>query len=229
MYIYYGGPIPYQFAEPLRIENFAIRSSGELLLNLLPEPLLYSLDPVFHSSRLIHTFPNATGLYGIAEDSHEVFSVVVGKYSLEIGTTVPNSQSVYEVTFEGSRDGFLYWTNSDREAVYRIQIDEGGYALPDVEVELVLNVGERPDDFTFDSEGDMWITTHRANTVVVARAGDGEAASVVGSSTEMTVAGATACRFGRRDGDHGVLYVVTDGAQVNPVNGTVTEGEGCCC
>lgn len=196
----------YQFAEPLRIENFAIRSNGELLLDLLPEPLLYSLDPITRSSRLIHTFPNATGLYGIAEVSPDVFVVVVGNYSLEIGTTVPNSQSVYEVTFEGShhhrvekvtdipeglllngveqllgendtvliadshlgavlklnlrsgiygiviqvpemappadtapqvgvnglklRDGFLYWTNTDREAVYRIQIDEDGYALP---------------------------------------------------------------------------------------------------
>lgn len=97
---------------------------------------------------------------------------------------------------------------------------------PDAEAELVVIVGERPDDFTFDSEGNMWITMHRANTIVVARSGDdGEAATVVvGSSTEMTVAGATACRFGRVERDGGVLYVVTDGGYANPVNGNVTEG-----
>ncbi|KAK2763793.1 hypothetical protein FQN54_009410 [Arachnomyces sp. PD_36] len=290
--------VVYQFPEPLRIENFAIRSNGDLLLNILLEPSLYSLDPVTRSPNLIHKFPDATGLYGIAEVSPDVFAVIVGNYSLAIGTTVPHSQSVYQVTFEGLqhhvekvtdipeglllngiegllgengavliadsrqgavlkldmgsgvydvaiqvpemappadaapqvgvnglniRDGFLYWTNSDMEAVYRIEIDDHGYALPNAESKLIVNVGQRPDDFTFDSEGNIWVTTHRANTLVVANV-DGEVSTVLGSSSEMTVAGATACRFGRREGEEEILYVVTDGAHANPVNGTVTEG-----
>ena len=52
----------------------------------------------------------------------------------------------------------------------------------------------------------------------------GKAKIVVGSVSEMTVAGSTALAFGRGKKDKDVFYVSTGGGLFKPINGTVTEG-----
>jgi hypothetical protein len=53
---------------------------------------------------------------------------------------------------------------------------------------------------------------------------DDKVVTVDGFQYQLTVAGDTACHFGRRQTDRKTLYVVTDGGLADPVNGTVVEG-----
>ncbi|PMD33765.1 hypothetical protein L207DRAFT_535023 [Hyaloscypha variabilis F] len=92
----------YEFPNETWIENIAVRSNGNLLLNILSSPDLYELSPLNPtpgSAKLLHTFPFATGLAGIAEIESDVFAVVVGNWSVETFTTTPGSWSVWKVDF----------------------------------------------------------------------------------------------------------------------------------
>jgi hypothetical protein len=75
----------YEFPNETWIENIAVRSNGQLLLNLLSTPPIYSLDPLNPSpgsAKLLHNFPFATGLTGIAEIKPDIFAVVAGNWSV---------------------------------------------------------------------------------------------------------------------------------------------------
>ncbi|KAE9366931.1 hypothetical protein N431DRAFT_548625 [Stipitochalara longipes BDJ] len=90
----------YEFPNETWVENIAVRSNGNLLLNLLSTPTLYELNPFNPapgSAKLLHTFPFATGLAGIAEIEPDVFAVVAGNWSLKTFTTTPGSWSVWKV------------------------------------------------------------------------------------------------------------------------------------
>ncbi|PGH18182.1 hypothetical protein AJ80_04569 [Polytolypa hystricis UAMH7299] len=121
------------------------------------------------------------------------------------------------------RDGYLYWTNTNGRAFYRVQIDaETGTASEGAAVEKIAEFDVIVDDFAFDEAGNAYIATANANTVLRV-APDGSVSTLIGSISELTVAGATAAKFGRRPEDQDILYVVTNGGQTGPVNG-VTEG-----
>lgn len=62
------------------IENVAVRANGNLILNLLSKPEVYTLDPLEPSptASLVYTFPNSTKVDGIAEYRPDVFAVIVG-------------------------------------------------------------------------------------------------------------------------------------------------------
>lgn len=75
-----------------------MRSSGELLLTLVTTPDLYQLDPFSPTeATLVHRFPNATGLAGIAEIQPDIFAVIVGNWSAKTFTTTNGSYSVWKV------------------------------------------------------------------------------------------------------------------------------------
>jgi hypothetical protein len=60
----------YEFSNETWVENTAVRSNSNLLLNILSTPSFYELNPFDStpgSARLLHTFSFATGLGGIAE------------------------------------------------------------------------------------------------------------------------------------------------------------------
>jgi hypothetical protein len=82
------------------IENVAVRSNGNILLNLLTEPSVYTLDPSSASpnATLVHTFPNATKLDGIAEFRPDVFAFVVGD---AINTTT-STYAIWSLDFNSS-------------------------------------------------------------------------------------------------------------------------------
>ena len=81
------------------IENVAIRPNGQLLLNTITEPVIYTLDPSasIPTAKPLHRFDNVTGLAGITEVTPDVFAVVVGNYSVQEFKGVPGSFSIWLV------------------------------------------------------------------------------------------------------------------------------------
>jgi len=118
------------------------------------------------------------------------------------------------------RDGYLYWSNTGLKLFCRIKIDGEGKAIGPVEF---LERDILIDDFVFDKKGNAWLTTHGMNTLAVVKPGGG-AVTAAGSIDKLTVAGGTACQFGRTSSDGDILYFVTTGGMSAPVNGTVVEG-----
>jgi hypothetical protein len=82
----------WQFPLGTWVENLAVRTNGQLLVTLLSQPELYHVDPFQKTApTLIHSFPNASGLLGIAEIEDDVFAVVAGNWSTTTLATTPRS------------------------------------------------------------------------------------------------------------------------------------------
>ena len=81
------------------IENIAVRSNGQLLLNLITQPSTYYLDPweSVPIARHLYTFPNGSSMVGIAEYAPDVFAVVVGNYSISTFKGVPGSFAIWSI------------------------------------------------------------------------------------------------------------------------------------
>jgi sugar lactone lactonase YvrE len=180
-------------------------------------------------------FPN--GLETLAKDQVLVadsslgavwkVDVSSGKYEIviQVPEMSPSATAIPPIGINGLHlfNGYLYWTNSDANTLYRAKVDQGGCLVPGTRVEPLANSGTFMDDFIIDDGGNAWIATNTANLLLVVTADD-KLITVDGSKYQLTVAGATACRFGRRQTDRKTLYVVTDGGLAAPVNGTVVEG-----
>ena len=149
-----------------------------------------------------------------------------GKYKIviQIPEMSPPASAKIQIGINGLHllNGYLYWTNSETSSFNRAKVNQEGSLVPGATAELVYS-GTSMDDFIFDDEGNAWIATNPANLLLVVTADD-KAVTVDGSQYQLTVAGDTACRFGRRQTDRKTLYVVTDGGLAAPVNGTVVEG-----
>jgi hypothetical protein len=91
----------YEFPLGTWIENMAVRANGQLLVTLLNIPDLYLIDP-FHANDtvLVHSFPDALGLSGIAEVTPDIFTVSSSNFSLT-GELVPNSAIAWNVDLRG--------------------------------------------------------------------------------------------------------------------------------
>jgi hypothetical protein len=118
------------------------------------------------------------------------------------------------------RDGYLYWTNTAKQLFCRVTIDEDGKAHGDPQI---LETGTLVDDFIFDNKGNAWLAQHALNVIGVVKVGGG-VITVAGKTDELTIAGSTACQFGRK-GDEHILYVATCGALSFPVDGKVEGGK----
>lgn len=96
--------ILYQFPNQTWVENIAVRVNNHLLLTLLTSPDLYSLDPSAAGSHptLIHSFPDATSLFGITETEPDVFAIIAGNFSLAAGA-VPGTSEIWKVDFSASK------------------------------------------------------------------------------------------------------------------------------
>lgn len=101
----YNTQLLYQFPNGTWVENIAVRSNNQILVTLITTPDLYALDPDKPGSEpiLLHSFVNATALFGIAEIEPDVFAIIAGTYSLETGTT-PGSFSIWKVKFDSSSE-----------------------------------------------------------------------------------------------------------------------------
>lgn len=88
----------YQFPNPTWIENIHSLSNGSILVSIISRPAaeLHIVHPTTSTSNLVHAFPGAESLAGIAEYQPNVFAVVVGNYSLTTGA-VAGTWSVWSV------------------------------------------------------------------------------------------------------------------------------------
>lgn len=126
------------------------------------------------------------------------------------------------------RQQHLYWTNSEAEMLYRIQVDlQSGRAVRNAQVESIVNVTTFIDDFAFDRHGRAWVATDAGNTLIVVPNTEKEDFTywtVDGSTTSTVMEGSTSCAFGRGRDDRDILYVTTNGGLTARINGTVLEG-----
>jgi hypothetical protein len=81
----------WRFPKGTWAENMAVRSNGQLLVTFITPPDLYLVDPVAPNPQLIHRFPQAASLLGIAEVEKDVFAVVAGNFSVKTLASTPGS------------------------------------------------------------------------------------------------------------------------------------------
>jgi len=116
--------------------------------------------------------------------------------------------------------GYIYFSNTDAKKFLRASIGAAGDCSGSVDVvQENLNV----DDFFFDSEGSVYLTTHVFQSVVKL-VKNGVRTRIAGGPDDVIVAGTTAAAFGRTPQDWTILYVTTTGGMSFPVNGEIGEG-----
>lgn len=95
--------IIHQFPIGTWVENLAVRSNGQILATILSAPQLYQVDPDGKGDPiLIHTFPNAPGISGIAELGQDVFYIATSSLNVTTFTFSPGSSSVYKVDMQAA-------------------------------------------------------------------------------------------------------------------------------
>ena len=113
--------------------------------------------------------------------------------------------------------GSLYLSNTDAKTFLKAALTTSGDATGSVDqVYDRINV----DDFAFDAEGSVYLTTHVFQSVVKIRS-DGTRSKIAGGPEDKLVAGTTAAAFGRTASDQTTLYVTTTGGMSNPVDGKI--------
>ncbi|KAF2994147.1 hypothetical protein E8E14_002970 [Neopestalotiopsis sp. 37M] len=158
-----------------------------------------------------------------------VWSIDVRTGAVDVFAQTPEMAQVHNATMIGINgvrvsQGYLYWTNSDLQCVYRLPLDEcggGGSEVAELESELVANLTVVSpvfiDDFTIGRDGTLWVTSSGPQNVVVAvrpdaaRGGFQDPVVVAGAINSTAVQGDVGAAFGRGPSDRDVLYVSTNG------------------
>ncbi|KAI1338573.1 hypothetical protein F5Y15DRAFT_121894 [Xylariaceae sp. FL0016] len=121
--------------------------------------------------------------------------------------------------------GYLYWTNSYTQTIYRVGITRDGFAAEGAEVEMVGELDATfLDDFAIGDDGIIWAATDFDNRLFAVQP-FGQNVVVEGGVTQFTLAGDTSAAFGRGETDKHILYVATNGALRVPINGTSEGGK----
>ena len=127
-------------------------------------------------------------------------------------TSDPNFPGVNGIKMH---DGYAYMSSSEAKTIVRATVSSSGEATGNVD-----QVYDQCtcDDFTFDNEGSLYVTTHVFNSVVKIRK-DGTRSRIAGGAEDVTVTGTTAAAFGRTAKDRTILYITTNGGLTMPVHG----------
>lgn len=148
---------------------------------------------------------------------------VSGQYSIAISddtmTFPTGAELLIGVNGVKVLGSFVYYTNTAREILCRVPVDDN--ANPSGAVEIVAE-GLFQDDFTILPGGTAYVATNAQNSIVRITP-DGNATVVAGNLGSLELASATSCQFGRTTQDSETLYVTTAGGMASPVNGTLME------
>lgn len=134
-----------------------------------------------------------TGAYGVA----------FADPLLETRADLPVSEANLVIDGIKIRDGYLYFANSIRNLLGRIEIKGNGVKIGPVEVLATIENTVKIDDLDFDSYGDIWIASPVPGKVIWLSA-DGKQQRIVDSSS--AVAGATSVAVGRSLTDLNTAY-----------------------
>lgn len=137
--------------------------------------------------------------------------------ALKKATADPNFPGVNGIKMH---NGYLYLSNTDAKTFLRAGLNGAGDAVGSVEV---IYDGCNIDDFAFDAEGSVYLTTHVFNSIVKIRS-NGVRSRIAGGPEDIVAAGTTAAAFGRTPKDRSTLYVTTNGGMSYPVHGKVEPG-----
>ena len=125
-----------------------------------------------------------------------------------------------------TRAGSLYFSNTFGGALYRVPVaGRGANVRLAGAVQKLASGAFAPDDIALDDRGAVYITAHTTNQILRSPPGprSNDTEVVAGCPGCLDLPGPTGCAFGRTPRDARTLYVVTEGAQFVPVNGTITE------
>ncbi|KAG9186133.1 hypothetical protein G6011_02689 [Alternaria panax] len=137
--------------------------------------------------------------------------IIADRPELKAHPQQPNATVGFGVNGVKIRGRWLYFSNSDLVAIYRVPITSTGYISQNSKaaVELYANlkaVADFVDDFTFGADGTLWAVTNSGNTLIAISAGGKKIEIVAGEKGLLTLAGGTAAAFGRTERDREVLY-----------------------
>lgn len=125
------------------------------------------------------------------------------------------------------RDGVLYFTNSAAHTFVKIPISADGSAAGPA---TILSTNARGDDFTLDDVNNAFLAQNNINNLgfLPARGGDVTVLTGAPLTSNQTLAGPSACQFGRKRKDREVLYITTtagdaSGAGTPTLGGTLSK------
>lgn len=173
----------YEFSEQ-RLENMAARSNGHLALTVVNQPQLYDFDPTASSPtpNLLHQFPDATSLAGIAETAPDVFAVVVGNQSsaglgvagsfsvwsvnlntpeatVDLITTIPDAEALNGMTtVSGGSSDIVLIADSSLGAVWRVNVASGDYSIAIQDSHFTNSSTARGINGVHVSDGELYFT-----------------------------------------------------------------------
>lgn len=132
----------------------------------------------------------------------------------------PLAEGGWGVNGVHTRDGFLYFTNTDL-AFMCVPIHDDG-TQGDIKVLANFMAG---DDFTFDERGDAYVARGRDDVISkVTPAGKVISLDYENADALVLLEGNTAVTFGRTKSDRTTLCVTTNGGYSGLVNGTAIQG-----
>ncbi|CZR52396.1 uncharacterized protein PAC_02273 [Phialocephala subalpina] len=112
----------YEFPNPTWVENIAVRSNGQILVDLITSPDLYIMDPRPNSSAtLIHSFPSLA-VFGITETTPDNFHLIAGNFSLSPLSIGNGTFSIWTVDLSS----YSYETNTGVKIFEVVLIKESG-------------------------------------------------------------------------------------------------------
>ena len=188
-------------------------------------------DPSSAKVSKITSLPNAIALDGLTYIPQSelllssdflagvVWSIdpVTGEIAVPINNTYTRSPGAFGINgVHVKGNDTLYFTNSGQGTVGKVQINAQGEAVGNYT--FLTSTVPSPDDFAVDAGGDVYVASFTKDDdgiVFVPR--EGSPYSLLAS-----VAGPTACAFGRTTKDKQVLYVSTSGGDYAPSPRTVS-------
>ena len=207
---------------------FAV-AAGNYSSNEVPTPGSFSvwsidMNPSQPTVKLITTLPQARGLNGAAALNGFSGSILIadsvlgGIWTVNVGTghssvTIQNADmagtSSFGIGINGVRvsGSYLYYTNSAKGTLSRIQVSNSGSAVGNAEVVATsTQVSGIYDDLDVDSQGNAWVAMHPS---LVEEVTQGVAQPrIIGQGSPFVQP--TSARFGRGSMT-GTLYVVDAG------------------
>ncbi|KAK9234301.1 hypothetical protein V1525DRAFT_413526 [Lipomyces kononenkoae] len=150
-------------------------------------------------------------------------NIVTGNYEVVLQDPTMEPTPPYNLGINGLhiRHEYLYYTNSGLQLFVRMPINPNGTRTGDAEVLVTNHLG---DDFTFDEEGNAYVTQDPGNALYKVTP-EGNISTILGGPDSPLIEGDTAAQFGRTPVDCHVLYITTNGGLVNPVDGPAAGGK----